>query len=188
MAQHTSDETLLAKIQALVHEEQHLYGQDTLGDHDQIRLERSRLNSISAGIFCDNETRVASSGRIQTARKSDLPRSSNGTSSKRSLSRVPNVLPHMSPAWNMRQRAGLTKPKTVSPCSMMSGSAYPVTPRPLAIALTVSSRLGSSSAARLASPARRSARHSCKSLICWRWRILRGSRRRSRLSWILGRR
>jgi hypothetical protein len=38
MAQHTSDETVLGKIETLVHEEQKLYGQAELSDHDQVRL------------------------------------------------------------------------------------------------------------------------------------------------------
>ena len=43
MAQHTSDETVLGKIQTLVHEEQHLYGQTELSDHDQVRLEKIQV-------------------------------------------------------------------------------------------------------------------------------------------------
>ncbi len=39
MAQNTSDQSLLGKIEHLVHEEQHLYGKETLSDHDQVRLE-----------------------------------------------------------------------------------------------------------------------------------------------------
>ena len=35
MTTHTSDESILAKIQGLVHEEQRLYGQDALSDHDR---------------------------------------------------------------------------------------------------------------------------------------------------------
>ena len=38
MAQHTSDESILGKIETLVHEEQRLYGQGQLADHDQVRL------------------------------------------------------------------------------------------------------------------------------------------------------
>ena len=38
MAQHTSDDSVLGKIDTLVHEEQHLYGQEDLSDHDQVRL------------------------------------------------------------------------------------------------------------------------------------------------------
>ena len=33
-----SDETVLTKIQSLVHEEQRLYGHDQLSDSDQVRL------------------------------------------------------------------------------------------------------------------------------------------------------
>jgi Protein of unknown function (DUF2630) len=43
MTMHTSDESILAKIQGLVHEEQRLYGQDGLSDHDQVRLERIKV-------------------------------------------------------------------------------------------------------------------------------------------------
>jgi uncharacterized protein DUF2630 len=39
MTQHTSDEAVLSKIQGLVHEEQRLYGQGNLSDHDQVRLD-----------------------------------------------------------------------------------------------------------------------------------------------------
>ena len=39
MAQHTSDQSISATIQRLVHEEQRLYGQNALSDHDQVRLE-----------------------------------------------------------------------------------------------------------------------------------------------------
>jgi len=38
MAQHTSDEAVLGKIEALVHEEQQLYGRNNLSDEDQARL------------------------------------------------------------------------------------------------------------------------------------------------------
>ena len=43
MAQPTSDETVLAKIESLVHEEQHLYAQGQLSDHDQVRLEKIQV-------------------------------------------------------------------------------------------------------------------------------------------------
>jgi hypothetical protein len=43
MAQHTSDEIILGKIQSLVHEEQRLYGQSDLSDHDQVRLEKIQV-------------------------------------------------------------------------------------------------------------------------------------------------
>jgi hypothetical protein len=39
----TSDESILAKIQGLVHEEQRLYGQNELGDHDHVRLEKIKI-------------------------------------------------------------------------------------------------------------------------------------------------
>ncbi len=43
MAQHTPDESIVAKITNLVHEEQRLYGQTDLGDHDQVRLENIKV-------------------------------------------------------------------------------------------------------------------------------------------------
>ena len=43
MAQHTTDESILGKITSLVHEEQRLYGQSELGDHDQVRLEKIKV-------------------------------------------------------------------------------------------------------------------------------------------------
>ena len=43
MAQHTSDESVLGKIETLVHEEQHLYGQEQLSDSDVVRLERIQV-------------------------------------------------------------------------------------------------------------------------------------------------
>ena len=43
MTPHTSDESILAKIQGLVHEEQSLYGQKELSDHDQVRLEKIKV-------------------------------------------------------------------------------------------------------------------------------------------------
>ncbi len=43
MAQHTSDENILGKISSLVHEEQSLYGQSDLSDHDQVRLEKIQV-------------------------------------------------------------------------------------------------------------------------------------------------
>ena len=43
MTTHTSDESILAKIQGLVHEEQRLYGQDRLSDHDQVQLEQIKV-------------------------------------------------------------------------------------------------------------------------------------------------
>lgn len=38
-----SDETVLAKIQSLVHEEQRIYGQSELSDGDQVRLEKLKV-------------------------------------------------------------------------------------------------------------------------------------------------
>jgi hypothetical protein len=43
MAPHTSDESILTKITSLVQEEQRLYGQDTLSEHDRLRLERMKV-------------------------------------------------------------------------------------------------------------------------------------------------
>ena len=43
MAQHTSDESILGKIQGLVHEEQHLYGHGELSDGDQVRLSKIKI-------------------------------------------------------------------------------------------------------------------------------------------------
>jgi len=38
-----TDDSILAKITNLVHEEQRLYGQGTLSDRDQIRLEKMKV-------------------------------------------------------------------------------------------------------------------------------------------------
>jgi uncharacterized protein DUF2630 len=38
MTENTSDQSVLEKIEGLVHEEQHLYGKGNLSDHDQVRL------------------------------------------------------------------------------------------------------------------------------------------------------
>jgi hypothetical protein len=43
MAEHTSDETVLGKIQSLVHEEHQLYGQSSLSGDDQTRLDRIQV-------------------------------------------------------------------------------------------------------------------------------------------------
>jgi hypothetical protein len=43
MAQRTLDESIFATIQGLVHEEQRLYGQNELSDHDQVRLEQIKV-------------------------------------------------------------------------------------------------------------------------------------------------
>jgi len=40
MTTHTSDESILGNIQALVHEEQRLYGQGEVSSRDQVRLEQ----------------------------------------------------------------------------------------------------------------------------------------------------
>ena len=43
MAQYTSDESVLEKIDGLVQEEQRLYGQNDLADHDQARLAKIQV-------------------------------------------------------------------------------------------------------------------------------------------------
>jgi Protein of unknown function (DUF2630) len=43
MTQHTSDESILGKISRLVHEEQRLYGHKALSDHDQVSLEKIKI-------------------------------------------------------------------------------------------------------------------------------------------------
>jgi hypothetical protein len=43
MGQHTSDESVLGRIETLVHEEQRLYGQERLADSDHVRLEKIQV-------------------------------------------------------------------------------------------------------------------------------------------------
>lgn len=43
MTQNTSDQSLLAKIQGLVHEEQHLWEHNQLSDQDKVRLDRIKV-------------------------------------------------------------------------------------------------------------------------------------------------
>ena len=43
MAESTPDHSIMKKIEALVHEEQHLYGKGELADHDQVRLEAIKI-------------------------------------------------------------------------------------------------------------------------------------------------
>ena len=43
MAESTTDQSILKKIEGLVHEEQHLYGKGNLADHDQVRLEAIKI-------------------------------------------------------------------------------------------------------------------------------------------------
>ena len=43
MVERTTDQSVLNKIETLVHEEQHLYGQGQLSDHDQVRLEKIQV-------------------------------------------------------------------------------------------------------------------------------------------------
>jgi Protein of unknown function (DUF2630) len=39
----TTDDSILKKIESLVHEEQHLYGKSERPDHDQVRLETIKI-------------------------------------------------------------------------------------------------------------------------------------------------
>lgn len=43
MAKPTTDESVLKKIEDLVHEEQHLYGKGDLADHDLTRIEAIKV-------------------------------------------------------------------------------------------------------------------------------------------------
>jgi len=43
MAERTTDESVLHKIEGLVHEEQHLYGKSQPADHDQVRLKEIQV-------------------------------------------------------------------------------------------------------------------------------------------------
>ena len=43
MARPATDETVFRKIEALVDEEQHLYGKEELADHDQTRIEEIKV-------------------------------------------------------------------------------------------------------------------------------------------------
>jgi hypothetical protein len=43
MAERTTDESVLHKIEGLVHEEQHLYGKSQPADHDQVRLKEIQI-------------------------------------------------------------------------------------------------------------------------------------------------
>jgi len=43
MAEHTTDASVLKHITQLVEEEQHLYGQESLDDHAQVRLEKIKV-------------------------------------------------------------------------------------------------------------------------------------------------
>jgi hypothetical protein len=43
MVERTTDQSVLNKIETLVHEEQHLYGQGQLSDHDQVRLDKIQV-------------------------------------------------------------------------------------------------------------------------------------------------
>jgi len=43
VAQQTTDESILAKINGLVHEEQRLYGQNGLSGHDESRLQAIKI-------------------------------------------------------------------------------------------------------------------------------------------------
>ena len=82
MAQHTSDEPILAKITNLGGEEQRLYGQGELADHDQVRLEKIKVELDQVGICFVNAMRNVNSATIPTRRSFAPPLSSNGTSNK----------------------------------------------------------------------------------------------------------
>jgi len=43
MTEPTSDESVLTRIQKLVHEEQAIYGQSDVSDHDQVRLQKIQV-------------------------------------------------------------------------------------------------------------------------------------------------
>lgn len=43
MAESPIDQSILKKIEGLVHEEQHLYGKGDLANHDQVRLEAIKI-------------------------------------------------------------------------------------------------------------------------------------------------
>jgi hypothetical protein len=43
VAELTTDHSILKKIEGLVYEEQHLYGQGALTDHDQVRLDAIKI-------------------------------------------------------------------------------------------------------------------------------------------------
>jgi hypothetical protein len=43
MAESTADQSILTKIQGLVHEEQHLYEKRELADHDQVQLKAIKI-------------------------------------------------------------------------------------------------------------------------------------------------
>ncbi len=43
MAERSSDESVLSKIQQLVHEEQSIYGKSDVTDHDQTRLQKIQV-------------------------------------------------------------------------------------------------------------------------------------------------
>jgi hypothetical protein len=43
MTKPTTDESVLRKIEGLVHEEQHLYAHNDLTDHDQVRLKEIQV-------------------------------------------------------------------------------------------------------------------------------------------------
>ena len=43
MAEHTSDQSVLGKIETLTREEQRLYGQEQLSDSDHVRLEKIQV-------------------------------------------------------------------------------------------------------------------------------------------------
>ena len=60
MAQPTSDDNVLGRIQGLVHEEQQLYGHAALSDRHQVRLEKIQVELDQ----CWDLLRVVNSVRI----------------------------------------------------------------------------------------------------------------------------
>ena len=83
MTQHTSDASVLEKIDALVHEEQRLYGQNDQRITTKRASERFRSNLTSAGICCSNGVLGASSARTRTTHRSALSPLWNATNSRK---------------------------------------------------------------------------------------------------------
>ena len=72
MTQHTSDASVLEKIDALVHEEQRLYGQNDLADHDKARLGKIQVELDQCWDLLRNGVLGASSARTRTTHRSAL--------------------------------------------------------------------------------------------------------------------
>jgi len=81
VAQHSTDDTVLGKIQSLAHEEQLLYGH-SCRIPTRFVWRRFALNSTNAGISYGSGERAASSGRILTARRFGPPRLWSVTSNR----------------------------------------------------------------------------------------------------------